>query len=93
MRRTREYRRAQLERKKNRFRKDARTMNFGPIPITEKELDKWVGLKAATPHPNKCQCCCNLRRSNWYTKDEKLTMQERRAKREAEFEMKEVNMS
>ena len=68
-------------------------MNFGPIPITEKELDKWVGLKAATPHPNKCQCCCNLRRSNWYTKDEKLTMQERRAKREAEFEMKEVNMS
>lgn len=90
MHRTKEFRRYQLQKKKDRFRKISQTLYFGPQGITEDELTKWVGLKAASPKATQCQCCCSPRYSSWYTKEEKLTMQERRAKQEAEFEVSEV---
>lgn len=30
-----------------------------------------------TPKIHQCQCCCNVRRSKWYNKIEKLSRQER----------------
>jgi len=89
MKRNRAYRRVQAERKKNKFRKILKKRYFRFLPITEEEFHKQIGRMSTTPKANKCQCCCNPRHSSWYTEDEKLTMQERRAKREAEYAITE----
>lgn len=36
------------------------------------------GMVVATPKNCSCPMCCNPRRSDWYKKEEKLTMQERK---------------
>ena len=91
MKRSRAFRRAQIERKKNKFRKASRRLDFGSPLITEKELQKWVGLKASTPKLNQCECCCNPRHSTYSSKETKLTMQERRAKRKAECDISDID--
>jgi hypothetical protein len=88
MKRDREFRRAQAERKKNKFRKII-SEEWGTLHESQKDTEKRIAKMAITPKPNKCQCCCNPRHSSWHTEDEKLTMQERRAKREAEYAMKD----
>ena len=90
MKRTRQFRRDQMTRKKNRFRRISKDLNFGLPPITEQELTKWVGLKASSPKSTQCQCCCSPRYSCWYNEDEKLTMQERRANRAFNFQVSEL---
>ena len=48
---------------------------------------------AETPKCTKCQCCCNPRHSIHYEEETKLTMQERRAKREADYEISQLEYS
>lgn len=81
MRRTEDFRRFQTEKKKDKFFKIFKKANKKLLRFksTDEELHKEACKAAATPHRNKCQCCCNPRHSSWYTKEEKLTMQERRA--------------
>jgi hypothetical protein len=43
--------------------------------------ERFVGLAATTPHPCSGPCCGNPRR--WFGGDERITMQERRAKEAA----------
>lgn len=72
MKREKIFRLSQRDKRMNKYKKILLSQNFTG------DLDKIASKMAVTPHPNKCQCCCNIRRSNWYSLDEKLTLQERR---------------
>lgn len=81
MRRSEAFRRAQEDRKRAKYRKVLRTENTKYIiHETPQQIEKRVAKMAITPHPNKCQCCCNPRHSTWYSGETRLTLQERRSK-------------
>jgi len=88
--RTRQYRRWQLAKRKNRYRHISYDLYFGLPPITEEERTKWVGLKTTSPKSTQCQCCCSPRYSSWYNEEEKLTRQERRSKDDFAIQVLEV---
>jgi hypothetical protein len=90
MNRTKEYRLAQLSRKRNKYRKVLLSQESKLRPLhrdNPKAFELRLSKMVETPKPNKCQCCCNLRRSSWNTKEEKLTMQERRDKYQVRYEL------
>jgi len=87
--RGRSFRRLQILRKRNKFRKIIHE-EWCPLHESQKDTEKRVAKMATTPKPNKCQCCCNPRHSTYSDGETKLTMQERRAKRAAEYEINEA---
>lgn len=89
MHRDRGFRRLQILRKRTKFRKIIHK-EWCPLHESQKDTEKRIAKMAITPKPNKCQCCCNPRHSIYYNEDTKLTMQERRAKRAAEYEITEA---
>jgi hypothetical protein len=95
MQRSEAFRRSQRDRKRAKYLRvlrdrDAQHYNLKYRSSLE-ELKVIAAKMAEAPQMNQCQCCCNIRRSNWYSKEEKLTMQERRVMQEADFELSEVS--
>ncbi len=82
MNRTKEYRLAQLSRKRNKYRKVLLSQESKLRPQHKdnpEAFERRVSKMVETPKPNKCQCCCSPRYSSWCSKIEKLTLQERRS--------------
>lgn len=75
MKRSETFRRTQREKKINKFTKIIKEQK---LVGNKNDIELRARKMAITPHPNKCQCCCNIRRSNWYSKEEKLTPGERK---------------
>lgn len=74
MKRTKEFRRHQRERKVAKAYRALKTWKCEHR--SDEELHKVSKKMADNMKVNQCQCCCNPRRSNLFGKKEKLTIQE-----------------
>lgn len=90
MKRTKEFRNNQQKKRKNKYRKVLLSLEkklSEHLKSNHEDLEKRVSKMTITPKANKCQCCCNIRRSSWYTNKEKMTMQERRINYKDNYEV------
>ena len=92
MHRSRSFRRDQKDRKRIKYKKILITerAHYGAYETTA-QLEERAARMATTPHPNKCQCCCNPRHSIWYNNETKLTLQERQAKDSENTQIEEID--
>ncbi len=77
MERTKEFRIHQKERKVNKAFRELKSWGF--IHETDAQIKARAKKMADNMKCNKCQCCCNPRRSSWSKGESRLTIQERKA--------------
>ena len=88
MNRTKEYRRKQFIRIKNKWRKRSRLRYWRYLIGDEKTM----GKIASAPKPLNCQCCCSPRYSILCSEEEKLTVAERKINQSFESQIQDLNV-
>lgn len=76
--RTRAFRRHQADSHMWRRLKEDRNQHYNDLSCACYKPGKAMARFREQPPKPQCYCCCSQRRNDWLTKEERLTMQERR---------------
>ena len=76
---------------RDRFRRMIRRWNW--YNDNEEGLEHWVHVAAENRKKCSCEMCRNPRHSSWSARDEKLTMQERKANEDFEAQLDDREQS